>query len=227
MNDMRTRRGVVIVAGGSGSRMGGEIPKQYLKLAGKPIIVHTLERFFEFDPEMNVVVVLSSGHEKHWDGIALPAGFRSAIALARGGMTRYDSVKSGLLLMEDAEIVGIHDAVRPLVSLDTLERCYASAALNGSGIPVTEMDETVRILRNEDHSEHLDRSLLRRVQTPQVFQAERIRNAYNLPYDPAFTDDASVYESLYGEVNLVAGNQENIKITTPTDLMLASLLIKS
>ena len=218
------RRGVVIVAGGSGRRMGGPLPKQFMELNGKPVILHTLERFLEYDPGMAVVVVLAPGHRIHWEKIAAE-GF-PGIALAPGGETRYDSVKNGIRLMEPGiGLIGIHDAVRPLVSVPTLDRCYTSAERTGSGIPVIEVDETIRIMKDGGHSEHMDRSLLRRVQTPQVFMGEQIREAYRLPYHPAFTDDASVYESMYGEVSLVAGNPENIKITTPADLMLASLLM--
>jgi 2-C-methyl-D-erythritol 4-phosphate cytidylyltransferase len=227
---MKTKRGkevqqgVVLVAGGTGRRMGSGIPKQYRDIAGKPVILHTLERFLDFDPDMAVVVVLAPGHGEYWEKIAPFAG--DGVVLAAGGETRYDSVKNGLQQMDPAvEVIGIHDAVRPLVSRETLVRCYASAAAKGSGIPVIGMDETVRIMKEGGHSTHLDRSLLRRVQTPQVFRGERIRKAYGLPFHPAFTDDASVYEALYGEVKLVAGNPENIKITTPADLMLAAQLL--
>ena len=214
----------MIVAGGTGRRMGGPVPKQFMELNGKPVILHTLERFLEFDPDMAVVVVLAPGHRSYWEKAA--AGGFPDIALATGGETRYDSVKNGIGMMESGTgLIGIHDAVRPLVSVPTLERCYASAGRTGSGIPVVEVDETIRIMKDRDHSEHMDRSLLRRVQTPQVFKGEQIRNAYRLPFHPAFTDDASVYESMYGEVSLVEGNPENIKITTPVDLMLASLLM--
>ena len=218
------RRGVVVVAGGTGRRMGSGIPKQYREMAGKPVILHTLERFLAFDPEITIVLVLAAGHGQYWEKITGVAA--EGVVLAAGGETRYDSVKNGLSQMDpDVELIGIHDAVRPLVSQETLERCYTAAMESGSGIPVIGMDETVRIVKQGGHSEHLDRSLLRRVQTPQVFRGERIRKAYRLPFHPAFTDDASVYEALYGEVKLVEGNPENIKITTPADLLLAALLL--
>ena len=219
------RLGVVIVAGGTGIRMGEGIPKQYRDVAGKAVILHTLERFLEFDPGISIVVVLAPGHSAYWEKIAM--SLSKGITLASGGRTRYDSVKNGLHQMDPGvDIIGIHDAVRPLVSMETLKRCYASASETGSAIPVTEMDETVRILKTGGHSEHLDRSLLRRVQTPQVFRGELIRKAYLLPFHASFTDDASVYESHYGEVHLVEGNPENIKITTPADLLLAGLLLE-
>jgi 2-C-methyl-D-erythritol 4-phosphate cytidylyltransferase len=221
------KKAVIIVAAGSGIRMGGEVPKQYLQLSGKPLIVHTLERFLRFDPQLKIVVVLSPGHREQWDQISGSYHIQGELTLAEGGDTRYDSVKNGLSHIGKGIITGIHDAVRPFVSQATLARCYDAAASSGSGIPVIEMDESVRMLDQMGGSSHMDRSRLRRVQTPQVFLSERIKQAYELPFDSAYTDDASVYESLFGEVTLVEGNRENIKITTPTDMKLASLLIDS
>jgi 2-C-methyl-D-erythritol 4-phosphate cytidylyltransferase len=226
MEGQKSKYGAVVVAGGTGSRMGGAVPKQFLKLSGKPILVHTLQRFLEFDPEMALVVVLSPAHRDLWAEMLKSAQLPTGIEVAKGGNTRFESVKNGLTMMGDVELIGIHDAVRPLVSVQTLERCYESARLKGSGIPVTEVEETIRMVREDGNSEHLDRVILRRVQTPQVFGADQIRRAYNRPYHPSFTDDASVYESCCGQVNLVPGNAENIKITTSTDLMLAALLLE-
>ena len=221
------KHGVVIVAGGTGQRMGSEIPKQYMELDGKPIIIHTLEKFFHFDPYIKVVLVLGAGHLSYWEGISFSDEFGSRVEVVPGGETRYESVISGLKSMEDDLIVGIHDAVRPLVSLKTLERCYAAAEKEDSGIPVLEMDETVRRIGIKGESMHLDRTELRKVQTPQVFKSKMIKEAYRKSFDLAFTDDASVFESLYGKVTLVEGNRENIKITTPTDLHMALALIQS
>jgi 2-C-methyl-D-erythritol 4-phosphate cytidylyltransferase len=226
MKGGKWQHGVLIVAGGSGSRMGAEIPKQYMELEGKPVIRYTTERFFNFDPEIRMVVVLAPGHLPFWEEVVGCAPELRRVEVETGGPTRYDSVKNGLTRMEEVEFVGIHDAVRPLVSTATIERCFRSAELYGSGIPVAEMDETVRWISDEGHSEHLDRSRIRRVQTPQVFRYSLIREAYDRRFDTSFTDDASVFESLHGEVHLVEGNSENIKITTPTDLLLASLLIR-
>jgi len=216
---------VVIVAGGSGRRMERDIPKQYLDLQGKPLIIHTLEKFLQFDPGMKVVLVMASGHRKFWDVISISYDQGSGMMVAAGGETRYDSVKNGLQYIDDGLIVGIHDAVRPFVSHETIARCYAAAGKTGSGIPVMEMDESVRMIQSSSQSVHMDRLKLRRVQTPQVFKSEMIKDAYRQPFDPAFTDDASVFESQYENITLVEGNPENIKITTPTDLQLASVLI--
>lgn len=221
------KRALVVVAGGAGLRMGGEIPKQYLKLAGKPIIVHVLERFLRFDPLMELVVVMASSHREYWDQIQESFPRAKGVKLTEGGESRYDSVKNGLKQIEDQRVVGIHDAVRPLVSVSTLDRCYASALEHGSGIPVIDMEDSVRILNENEGSRRIDRTLLRRVQTPQVFLSGKIKKAYEQFNDPSFTDDASVYESMYGEVTLVEGNRENIKITTPADMKLAEGLIRS
>ena len=220
-------KAVIIVAAGSGSRMGGELPKQYLQLRGKPLIIHTLERFHRFDPEMNVVVVLAPSHKELWEQMTASYEIARGLTLAQGGTTRYDSVKNGLSHVNQAGVTGIHDAVRPLVSQHTLARCFDAAAQTGSGIPVVEMDESVRRLDKQGGSVHMDRSSLKRVQTPQVFLSDRIKEAYQQPFQNAFTDDASVYETVYGALTLVEGNRENIKITTPTDMQLAQLLIDS
>jgi len=219
------KKAVIIVAAGSGSRMGGEIPKQYLMLKGKPVIIHTLEKFYQFDPEIEIVLVLAPAHKELWKSLSASYELSGSLCLGQGGETRYDSVKNGLSLIGQADLIGIHDAVRPLVSQDTLARSYNIAGREGSGIPVVEMDESVRMIDGQGGSEHLDRSSLKRVQTPQVFSAERIKKAYQQAYNQSFTDDASVYETMFGPVSLVEGNRENIKITTPTDMQLAQLLI--
>ena len=221
------RKAAIIVAAGTGARMGGARPKQYLELEGLPLIVHSLRKFLSFDATMEVVMVLAPAHGEYWKEIhkrhALPGG----IKLAQGGASRHESVRNGLDLVEEGWVVGIHDAVRPLVSRGTLERTYESAVTHGSGIPVIPLDDSIRMLQGADGSAAVDRSLLRRVQTPQVFQSTLIKEAYRQNQDPEATDDAGVYESLYGFVNLVEGNRENIKITTPSDLVMAGSLIQS
>jgi 2-C-methyl-D-erythritol 4-phosphate cytidylyltransferase len=224
------KRAVIIVAAGSGSRMGTQLPKQYMQLQGKPVIMHTLERFRRFDPQMKIVVVLAPSHRELWEQLLANSEAHTGLILAEGGASRFESVKNGLSCFDEGVgdlLLGIHDAVRPLVSQGTLLRSYEAAYREGSGIPVIEMEESVRRLDKQGGSFHMDRSMLKRVQTPQVFSLERILKAYKQAYDPVFTDDASVYESLYGSLTLVEGNRENIKITTPTDLQLASLLITS
>ena len=205
--------------------MGSNIPKQYMDLQGKPLLVHTIDRFLQFDPRMMVVLVMANGHRKFWDVISISYNRGSEIVVAPGGKTRFDSVKSGLHFIEDGLIVGIHDAVRPFVSLDTIKRCYSTAEKKGSAIPVVEMEESIRMVESQDSSVYLDRAKLRRVQTPQVFRSEMIRKAYGQINDTGFTDDASVFESVFDQVTLVEGNRMNIKITTPEDLQLATSII--
>ena len=215
---------LVVVAGGSGSRMGGLVPKQYLNLQGKAVIIHTLEQFYRYDPKIKIVVVLAKDHMKFWNEIAPSSEVALGCEVVTGGENRYDSVRKGLQLIPDGCIVGIHDAVRPLVSQETIGRCYRAALESGSGIPVLEMEDSVRMI-TAGGSENLERASLRRVQTPQVFRSELIRLAYDQAFAPSVTDDASVYEAMHGELTLVAGNPENIKITKASDLNLASLII--
>jgi 2-C-methyl-D-erythritol 4-phosphate cytidylyltransferase len=216
---------VIIVAGGSGIRMGRDIPKQYLEIKGKPLIIHTLDRFLEFDPGIKVVLVIAQDHQTYWNRIAYSHRLARGVVLAAGGQNRFASVKNGLMHVEDGILVGIHDAVRPLVSQETLSRCYRAAAESGSGIPVLDMEESVRRIGPEGRSENLERSQLKKVQTPQVFRSELIKQAYEQCTEPSFTDDASVFESYQGELRLVEGNPENIKITYPADLKFASLIL--
>lgn len=221
------RKAVIIVAAGSGTRMGGDRPKQYLELAGLPLIVHSLEKFLRFDPGMKVVVVLAPSHQEYWKDILERHALTSGITLVHGGASRFESVRNGLDHVEEGMVVGIHDAVRPLVSRGTLERTYEAAIKKGSGIPVIPLDDSVRMLQGAEGSMVVDRNLLRRVQTPQVFQSTLIKQAYRQNKDPKVTDDARVYESQFGHVDLVEGNRENIKITTPADLVMAGALIQS
>lgn len=215
---------LVVVAAGSGRRMGGPVPKQYLDLQGKAVIIHTLEQFYRYDPKIKIVVVLAKSHLKFWNEISSSSEAAQGCEVVTGGENRYDSVRNGLQLIPNGCIVGIHDAVRPLVSQETIGRCYRSAHESGSGIPVLEMEDSVRMITARG-SENLERARLRRVQTPQVFRSELIRSAYDQVFASSVTDDASVYESLHGKLTLVAGNPENIKITKASDLDLASLII--
>lgn len=207
--------------------MGGEIPKQYQELEGKAIIIHTLEKFKHFDPNIDVVLVLAREHLKFWEALVLSHSAYSGIRVITGGATRFHSVQNGIQGIENDVVVGIHDAVRPFVSMETLERCYSTAYKTGSAIPIIDMDESVRLLKDDKSSVHMDRTALKRVQTPQVFRSEMIREAYKQAEGHSFTDDASVFELLFGNVTLVEGNRQNIKITTPTDLLLAKLFNRS
>lgn len=215
----------IIVAGGSGTRMKSSIPKQFLELEGIPVLMHTITRFYLFDKHINIIVVLPAQQTMEWQRLCEQYGFSVKHSVTYGGETRFQSVKNGLSLIPSAGIVAIHDGVRPLVSHETLRRCFNAAFQHGNAIPCIPIHETVRKINNSE-SETIDRSALRLIQTPQVFDISLIKKAYELPYQEAFTDDASVLEYSGEKVNLVDGNRENIKITEPSDLLIASAFMK-
>lgn len=216
---------VVIVAGGSGSRMRTEIPKQFLELCGKPVLMHTLQAFYDFDSQSSLILVLPELQQNFWKDLCRKHSFKLPHSIVSGGETRFLSVQNGLKLLDDDGIVFIHDGVRPLVSKSTLQKCYETALLSGNAIPVLPVTESLR--KTEGHSTvSVDRSLFFSVQTPQTFRTEQILQAFKQPFDPAFTDDASVAEKAGYAIHLVEGNPENIKITQPTDLIIAESFLK-
>jgi 2-C-methyl-D-erythritol 4-phosphate cytidylyltransferase len=215
----------IIVAGGSGSRMGSEIPKQFLDLCGKPVLMHTLQVFFDFDPQCQLILVLPLSQQNYWIELCRKYSFELPLRVVQGGETRFHSVKNGLELVDDAGIVFIHDGVRPLVNTDTLERCLKTSMQQGNAIPVLPVTESLR--KKEGNSTiSVDRTLYLSVQTPQTFRSEQIMEAFRQTYDPAFTDDASVAEKAGFPIFMVEGNHENIKITTPTDLIIAEAFLR-
>lgn len=213
---------VIIVAGGKGLRMGGDIPKQFLPVGGKPILMRTIDRFLQYDEKMQVVLVLPESQQDYWRTLCDEYHFSQPYTLANGGETRFHSVKNGLVkVAPDALLIGVHDGVRPFVSLDTIRATYDEASRSEAVVPVIDVVETVRHLV-DGKSITVPRSDYRLVQTPQVFSASLLRQAYEQPYTDFFTDDASVVERLGHPVTLVPGNRENIKITTPFDLTIAA-----
>ena len=205
--------------------MGGDIPKQFLPIGGKPILMRTIERFLQYDREMQVVLVLPESQQDYWQSLCQQYHFVEPYTLANGGETRFHSVKNGLAkVSSDATLVGVHDGVRPFVSLDTIRATYEAASLSEAVVPVIDVVETVRHLVGGQESETVPRSDYKLVQTPQVFSATLLRQAYAQPYTDFFTDDASVVERFGHPVTLVTGNRENIKITTPFDLTIAAAL---
>ncbi len=217
---------VIIVAGGSGSRMGTEIPKQFLELSGKPVLMHTIQVFYDYDPKSELIIVLPETQQKFWAGLCLKHSFSIPHQITPGGETRFHSVRNGLSMIKGEGIVFIHDGVRPLVSRETLDRCLETASKSGNAIPVLPVTESLRkIAGNVNIS--IDRSLYFSVQTPQTFRSEVILEAFNQNYDPAFTDDASVVEKAGSSIHMVEGNRENIKITNPTDIIVAEAFINS
>lgn len=272
---MTVKKYCIIVAGGSGKRMMSAIPKQFLLLDGKPLLMHTIERFHSFDPLLDIIVVLPPEHHSLWSSLVEEYSFGISHRVAAGGEERFHSVRAGLALVKgdspvagpggtverealqagadlpeteqdgtvareagraedmtlgtasgrvkDESLVAVHDGVRPLVSHDTIWRCYADAGEFGTAVPFVEPADSVRVLQGDD-SRPLPRNAVRLIQTPQVFRASIIISAYERDFDPSFTDDATVAEAAGIKIHLTHGNRENIKITTPEDLAVAHIL---
>ena len=203
--------------------MGGDIPKQFLPVCGKPVLMRTLEAFHVYDASIHLILVLPVSQQAYWKQLCEEYQFNLAHEIADGGETRFHSVKNGLALIKEDGLVGVHDGVRPFVSQEVIARCYDEALSLKAVIPVVGVVETVRHLTDEG-SETVPRDQYKLVQTPQVFDVALLRRAYEQTYTDIFTDDASVVEALGEKVYLVEGNRENIKLTTPFDLKLAELL---
>ena len=217
---------VIIVAGGKGLRMGGDIPKQFVPINGMPVLMRTIEAFYAYDPQINIILVLPSAHQAYWKELCEEYHFSIPYQLANGGETRFHSVKNGLALIPSTGgVVGVHDGVRPFVAQSVIKECYEQAAQLQAVVPVTEVVETVRFIREDGGSETVPRDRYKLVQTPQVFTVDLLKKAYAQEYIPLFTDDASVVEHCGATVNLVKGNRENIKLTTPFDLKVAEALL--
>ena len=223
---MKSEEFVIIVAGGKGLRMGSDIPKQFLPIGGKPVLMRTIERFREYSPTLQIILVLPKAQQDYWQQLCKEYDFKVEYQLADGGETRFHSVQHGLALIpDDAEgVVGVHDGVRPFPSIEVIRNCYETARKAKAVIPVIPVVETVRHLKDET-SETVPRSDYRLVQTPQTFDIQLLKSANRQPYNDNFTDDASVVEAFGFDITLVEGNRENIKITTPYDLKIAEVLI--
>ena len=217
---------VIIVAGGKGLRMGSDIPKQFLPIGGKPVLMRTLERFRAYDEALQIILVLPEAQQDYWRGFCEQYHFEVEYQLANGGQTRFHSVQNGLALVpDDAEgVVGVHDGVRPFPSIEVIRNCYETAREKKAVIPVIPVVETMRHLEGEQ-SVTVPRGDYRLVQTPQTFDIQLLKAANRQPYNDGFTDDASVVESYGHEITLVEGNRENIKITTPYDITVAEAII--
>ncbi|KAA6308218.1 hypothetical protein EZS27_040103, partial [termite gut metagenome] len=214
----------LIVAGGKGLRMGSKLPKQFLPIGKKVVLMYTIEAFYTYDPDINIVLVLPEEQRSLWEQLCNDSCFKIPHRVVTGGETRYQSVKKGLEWIEGAGLVGVHDGVRPLVSLEVIARCYQAAETKKAVIPVIEIAETIRRLHNEG-SETVNRNDYKLVQTPQVFDIELLKHAYMQPFVSCFTDDASVVEAMGIPVYLTEGSRENIKITTPFDLKIAETFL--
>ena len=220
---------IIIVAGGKGLRMGSDIPKQFLPIGGKPVLMRTLERFRAYSSALQIILVLPEAQQDYWRQLCEDYHFDVEHQIANGGQTRFHSVQNGLALVpDDAEgVVGVHDGVRPFPSIEVIRNCYETARTAKAVIPVIPVVETVRqLISNGPHdSRTVPRDEYRLVQTPQTFDIQLLKAANKQPYNDGFTDDASVVESYGYAITLVEGNRENIKITTPYDLKIAEILI--
>jgi len=216
----------LIVAGGSGSRMGTDIPKQFLELSGKPVLMHTIERFWSFDASIKIITVLPEDQMVYWEELLKKHSFSIPCTVVTGGSTRFFSVKNGLENIEDNSFVAIHDGVRPLVSIDTIKRCFEAAQKFGNAVPVISPADSMRMI-TEQGNMPVHRQYLRIIQTPQVFDSRLIKKAYLQDYSPEFTDDASLLEKTGETIHLVEGNRENLKITNPGDMAVAEALFNS
>jgi 2-C-methyl-D-erythritol 4-phosphate cytidylyltransferase len=206
--------------------MGNELPKQFIPLQGRPVLMYTLERFHQWDASALIIVALPREHQPYWTMLCRELACAIPHRMADGGETRFHSVQNGLAYIDEPGLIAVHDGVRPFVSEEVIEACFAEAVRSGAAIPVVTMVDSIREAEGEGKSRPVDRNRYLAVQTPQVFQSELLVEAYRQPYTPAFTDDASVVEAMGTVIHTVAGNRENIKITGPLDLLMAEALLR-
>lgn len=217
---------IIIVAGGKGLRMGSDIPKQFLPVKGIPVLMRTIMRFYEYNPQIRIILVLPKHQQEYWRELCLKYAFSIDHTVVDGGDTRFASSRNGLVAIPSGSrgVVGIHDGVRPFVSTDVIARCYNAARAHGAAIPVVPVTDTLRHITSASEGRNVMRADYRIVQTPQVFDIALAKQAFTQTYREEFTDDASVAEAMGCKVEMVDGNRENIKITTPFDLKIAEVL---
>ena len=218
---------IIIVAGGKGLRMGGDLPKQFLPIGGKPVLMRTIERFREYSDALKIILVLPREQQDYWRQLCAKHHFAVEHTVVDGGATRFHSSQNGVAAVPDNAdgVVGIHDGVRPFVSVETIARCFEAARQYGAALPVLPVTDTLRRV-TDDGGYNVQRTNYRTVQTPQAFDAQLLKQAFRQTYSDAFTDDASVVEAMGHKVTMVDGNRENIKLTTPFDLIIAEAMLK-
>ncbi|MBK5719303.1 2-C-methyl-D-erythritol 4-phosphate cytidylyltransferase [Dysgonomonas sp. Marseille-P4677] len=221
-----SRRNVIIVAGGKGLRMGSDLPKQFIPVGGKPVLMRTIENFYHFDNDINIILVLPLSHQVYWKELCANYHFEIVHTIAMGGDTRFHSVKNGLAMVNEG-IVGVQDGVRPFGSMEMIGRCFDAVEKYQAVIPVVDSTDSLREILDGKHSRIVDRSKIRLVQTPQVFDVSLLKKAYETEFKETFTDDASVVEAMGINIHLVKGEVTNIKITTPLDLKIGELIADS
>ncbi len=214
----------VIVAGGSGQRMGSSMPKQFLMLQGRPVLWHTLNTFLKSYADIEIILVLPKANLSEGESLRKNLNAEQKIRITEGGNTRFQSVKNGLQLVTETSVVFVHDGVRCLITEELIHHCYEQALVKGSAIPVVTATDSIRIMENEDHYV-MNRNNVRIIQTPQTFQSKLLLPAFEQPYDENFTDEATVVEASGENVYLLEGEYDNIKITRPVDLLIAEKIL--
>ncbi len=218
------KKAVIIVAAGAGRRMNTNIPKQFIRIANKTILQHTLEKFYSYDNTIKILIVLSEDYIDYWKQICMEDKINIKHDIVKGGAERFFSVQNALNKLDNTDLVAIHDAVRPFVNLQTIATTFSVAQQNNSAIPYIDTIDSLRIIE-DNSSKPIDRQKIKIIQTPQVFNCEMIKQAYNQKYNPYFTDDASVFEEAGNIISLCNGNRNNIKITSQEDLIFAEFYI--
>lgn len=216
----------LIVAGGKGTRIKSDLPKQFIELNGLPILMHTINAFYRYSKNIPVIVVIPEDDFDVWKNLCAKHSFQKPVLVQKGGDTRFQSVRKGLAQISGDGLVAIHDGVRPLVNEDIIAASFRLAAVHKSAVASVRLKESIRIT-DQDTTRAADRSRFRLIQTPQTFQVELIRKAYESKEDASLTDDASVAERAGHLISLFEGSYENIKITTPEDLIIAEALLKN
>ena len=217
-------KNVIITASGKGLRMNSDIPKQFIEIAGKPTLMHTIEKFYNYDNTINIILTINSEMLDFWSELIVKHDFKIAHKIVIGGETRFNSIKNAVEEIETNSITAVHDGVRPFVSINTIVRCFKKAEEEGNAVPYIKINESIRELTKTGNA-IANRNDFVLIQTPQVFKSEILIKAYKQSYSTSFTDDASVVESLNYKIKLIEGNSENIKITKPQDLKIAEALL--
>ena len=218
------KKHAIIVAGGKGLRMGNDLPKQFIPINGKPILMRTIESFYNTDNTINIVLVIPASHRDYWAKLCVDYQFMIPHIIALGGETRFHSVRNGLELVDEG-IVAVHDGARPFASHSLIKKCFEEAETKTAVIPVIDSTDSLREVLDSENSQIIDRSRIKMVQTPQVFRSEILKKAYSANLSDTFTDDASVVEAIGQHVHLVKGEITNIKVTTPLDLKIGEIIV--
>ena len=215
----------VIVAGGTGTRMGAAVPKQFMQLNGKPVLLHTIETFLRAYADLQIILVLPASFEEQGRQLILQSAAPSRVQIVLGGTTRFHSVQNGLKQINEASVIFVHDGVRCLVTESLIRRCYEQTIVKGNAIPAVAVNDSIRMVEG-NKTKVVDRNKLRAVQTPQTFRSNILLAAFEQPYNEAFTDEATVAEAAGHEIFMIEGEKENIKITLPADLLIAEQLFR-